>query len=241
VTIFIRSRRRYHCSHFDLYLHFLAKNHPGDQSIMAARGARARKLVERETKKEEAKQPSKQFADSLKRAKSRAGVATPSFTGDIPELRPQSRPNGSSVLSSSSSSHSKSTTDTSSALDKIARLGSRAKGSKSTSKYATPKGRGTLAPRGRLGGVPIKQETQAIETASVTKPAQKVSSRLHTFDETPRSQSGSSSGTATTFEKSWKNTKSWIGQGQKPRKYDGFEHVSHPLNPHCPFANRKAG
>jgi hypothetical protein len=180
----------------------------------------------------------------LKRVKSpRPGAATPAFTSDIPELRPQSRHHGSSVLSSSSSSHSKSTNETSSAVDKIARLGSRAKQLKSTSKYATPKGRGSLAPRGRLGGVPMKQkDAQAIETASATKTAQKVSSRAHTFDEPPRSQSGSSSGTTTTnFEKSWKNTKSWIGQGQKPRKYDGFEHVSHPLNPHCPFANRKAG
>jgi hypothetical protein len=212
---------------------------------MAARGARARKVIEKETKKEESKQPSKQIADSLKRVKSpRAGAATPAFTNDLPELRSQSRPHGSSVLSSSSSSHSKST-DTSSAIDKISRLGSMSKESKSANKYAAPKGRGTLAPRGRMGGVPIKQtEAQLREAAKAAKLAEKVSSRSHTFDRPPQSPTGSSSGTTsttTTFEKSWANTKSWIGQGQKPRKYDGFEHVSYPLSLYCPFTNRKVG
>jgi len=210
---------------------FSPKNQPGDQSIMAARGARARKVIEKETKKEESKQPSKQFADSIKRVKSpRIGAATPSFVNDMPELRSQSRPLGSSTLSSSSSGHSKNT-DTSSAVDKITRLGSMSKESRSASKYAAPKGRGSLAPRGRMGGVPMKQtEAQAREAVKAAKLDKKVSDRSHTFDKPPQSPSDSSSGTTvTTFEKSWTNTKSWIGQGQKPRKYDGFEHVSHTV------------
>jgi hypothetical protein len=200
---------------------------------MAARGARARKIVEKETKKEESKQSSNQFADSLKRVKSpRAGAATPAFTSDLPELRSKSRPHGTSVMSSSSSTHSRST-ETSSAVDKISRLGSMSKELKTVSKYATPKGRGTLAPRGRLGGVPMKQtEAQAIETARAEKISKRALSRSHNFDEPPRSPTDSSSaGTTTTFEKSWKNTKYWIGLGQKPRQYDGFEHVSHPVEP----------
>ena len=208
---------------------------------MAARGARARKIVEKETKKEEAKQPSKQFAESLNRGKSsRAGAATPAFSSDLPELQSRSRQPGSSVLSSSSSSHSKST-DTSSAVDKIARLGSMSLESKPVNKYATPKGRGSLAPRGRLGGVPIKQaEAQALEAAKTAKLAKRAASRSHTFDQPPRSPTDSSSANIT-FEKSWKSTKSWIGRGQKPRQYDGFEHVSYPLRFRCPFANRKSG
>lgn len=210
---------------------------------MAARGARARKIIEKETKKDDTKQPSKQVAESLKRVKSpRAGAATPAFTSDLPELRSRSRPHDSSVMSSSSSSHSRST-DTSSAVDKISRLGSISKESKSVSKYATPKGRGTLAPRGRLGGVPMRQtEAQSIEAARAEKFAKRALSRANTFDEPPRSPTDSSSAaTTTSFEKSWKNTKSWIGHGQKPRQYDGFEHVSHPLSPYCLFANHKAG
>lgn len=202
---------------------------------MAARGARARKIIEKETKKEEAKQHSNQFADSLKRVKSpRTGAATPSTVAKPPSLQSQPRPQGTSVLSSSSSGHSKST-ETSSAVDKLSRLGSTSKDSKPPSKYAAPKGRGTLAPRGRLGGVPMKQtEAEAMEVARAARLARRISSRSHTFDVPPRSPTDSNS-TATIFEKSWKNTKSWIGQGQKPRPYKGFEHVSHPLSTHRPF------
>ncbi len=205
---------------------------------MAARGARARKIVDQETKKEEAKQPSKLFAESLNRVKSsRAGAATPAF---LPELQSRSRQPVSSVLSSSSSSHSKST-DTSSAVDKITRLGSMSLESKPVNKYATPKGRGSVAPRGRLGGVPIKQtEAQALDVAKTAKLAKRAASRSHTFDKPPRSPTDSSSAN-TAFEKSWKNTKSWIGHGQKPRQYDGFEHVCCPLRFHCQFADPKSG
>ena len=75
-------------------------------------------------------------------------------------------------------------------------------------------------------------EAQAREAVKAAKLDKKVSGRSHTFDKPTRSSTDSSSGTTTTtttFEKSWANTKSWIGQGQKPRKYDGFEHVSHTV------------
>lgn len=203
---------------------------------MAARGARARKIVEKGTKKEETKQSQKQLSDSFNRVKSpRIGASTPASTVRTATARPptaQSQPKPGrnpsaqlSTVSSSSSIHSKNS-DTSSAVDKISAKFSNSSGkSKDSSKYASQKGRGTIAPRGRMGGVPMKKtEAEALESAKATKHARKASSRSHTFDVPPRSPPDSAS--TGSFEKSWAITKSFVGQGQKPSPFGGFEHVS---------------
>ena len=207
---------------------------------MAARGARARKIVEKETKKEEDKQTKKTFSDSFNRVKSpNPSTNTPTSTVRTMSSRPptsQSQPRPritqaeSSIMSSSSSVNSKNS-DTSSAVDKLtSKLAG--KDSKKPNKYAAPKGRGTLAPRGRLGGVPMKKaEVDALEAAKSARHARKASSRSHTFDLPPRSPTDSAS--TGSYEKSWKNTKSYVGQGQKPTPFTGFEHVSHHFTPEC--------
>jgi hypothetical protein len=85
-----------------------------------------------------------------------------------------------------------------------------------TKKYAA-KGKVTAHPRGRGGGVPKKlAEIDAIKTKRPD----------HSFES--RAQSSSSGSQATgqppSFERTWERTKAWVGNGQAPKPYLGFEH-----------------
>jgi hypothetical protein len=179
---------------------------------MAARGARSRKVVEKQITKENTKRYDDRFIPSIATKLDASRVMSPVAGWK----RPPAYPSGASVHSGDSGGSS-------------GRLS--VAGSKLSSTLASvslkeerfvDKGKQTSAPRGRGGGVPMKTTDSKNDRAQMksVKPPKPRSS--HGFRPSSR---------ATTIDenslgvKSWDRTKIWYGGLTAPKPFQGFEHV----------------
>ncbi|KAL1643109.1 hypothetical protein SLS58_005078 [Diplodia intermedia] len=166
---------------------------------MSGRGATSRKAIKKNIEKTEKKKEAKDFADELTRPPSESGW-------NLPHRGTSTQRRG-SITAASISTHS---SDKSRGSDKLraATPGLFGNDSKDPKRYAI-KGKETVAPRGRGGGVPPKTaqaETHHSNTSydsDLASPTQ-LSSR----------------------EKVWANMRIWNGNGQPTQRWRGFEHDS---------------
>lgn len=174
---------------------------------MAARGARSRKVVERQIKKEERKQSSKDHVSDLshlpKQSLSPGRAPSRALTSSLQEKSVR-KPGYSPSLGSIGSGES---------------IGGSHGSNETQSKKYTVKGKETRAPRGRMGGVPTKTSERGRATPSVhavgsSRPLQK--SRAGSSSTTP----GSRGNTADSY--SWNSFKAWTGPGHS-QPYRGLE------------------
>ncbi|KAL0262480.1 hypothetical protein SLS55_001448 [Diplodia seriata] len=166
---------------------------------MSGRGATSRKAIKKNIEKTEKKKEAKDFADELARPPSESGW-------NLPHRGTSTQRRG-SITAASISTHS---SDKSRGSDKLraATPGLFGNEIKDPKRYAI-KGKETVAPRGRGGGVPPKtaqSETHHSNTSydsDLASPTQ-LSSR----------------------EKVWANMRIWNGNGQPTQRWRGFEHDS---------------
>jgi hypothetical protein len=186
--------------------------------IMASRGARARKVTEKQIEKGEKKNVEKERAERFARMHSPIIGTRPTSPMSPTNGAPWSRKT--SVLSSGASIDSRGSDGSGFSSNIGSRISSKisSAGSDETKKYAA-KGKVTAHPRGRGGGVP----TKLAEIGEV-----KASKANHSFESRGRAQSSSSGSQSAnqlpSFERSWAKTKAWVGNGQAPKPYRGFEH-----------------
>ncbi|KAF2437034.1 hypothetical protein EJ08DRAFT_655180 [Tothia fuscella] len=186
---------------------------------MASRGARARKVTEKQIQKTEQKHVDKDRAERFARMHSPVGDMRPTSPMSSPTFHaPWSSKK--SVLSSSASITSGGSDGSGFSSNQESRgISSKISSAGSDEKKFARKGKVTNAPRGRGGGVPPKlAQAQAMAMRSDS----------HSFTNRTRAPSASS-GSQTpsqpmSFERSWQKTKLWVGKGQSPKPYLGFEH-----------------
>ncbi|KIW01518.1 uncharacterized protein PV09_06996 [Verruconis gallopava] len=183
---------------------------------MASRGARARKVTEKNIHKEEKKNSEKERAERFARLHSPAGnlsASRPFSPTDKSHVAPWNKaatpvqPSSASVTSSGSNGSTFSSV-----------MGSRLSSADERKKYAA-KGKTTSHPRGRGGGVPVK-----VKNLEETRSKSSFSASIEGRSNKSRSHSVSSDHAKPTYEKSWANTKLFIGGGHSPKPYAGFEH-----------------
>ena len=185
---------------------------------MASRGARSRKVAEKQIEKEEKKHVDRGRAERFARMHSPLGGTRPTSPMSPTQSVPWSRKT--SVLSSGASVASGGSDGSGFSSNLGSKISSKisSTGSEDTKRYATKKGKVTSAPRGRGGGVPTKLS----QTAGIKSPGR----QNHSYEN--RAQSVSSDSQATSqppsYEKSWEKTKMWLGNGSSPKPYLGFEH-----------------
>jgi hypothetical protein len=185
---------------------------------MASRGARARKVTEKQIEKGEKKHVDKERAQRFARMHSPLSSPRPTSPISPTTNAPWSRKT--SILSSGASIDSRGSDGSGFSSNVGSRISSKISSiaSDETKKYAA-KGKVTAHPRGRGGGVPTKlAEIGEVRTKNPN----------HSFESRGRTQS-TSSGSQTpskpvSFERSWAKTKTWVGNGQAPKPYLGFEH-----------------
>jgi hypothetical protein len=185
---------------------------------MASRGARARKITEKNIVKEEKKYVEKERAERFARLHSPIGSVNTGSRPFSPTEKNHFTPwnkAGSSVQSSAASVTSNGSNG--SAFSSI--MGSRLSSIDERKKYAA-KGKTTKAPRGRGGGVPVKlknfDDQRSKSSFSYSTEARSNKSRSHSMS--------SDSAPSASFERSWNHTKLYVGGGQPARPYPGFEH-----------------
>ncbi|KAL1634300.1 hypothetical protein SLS56_002310 [Neofusicoccum ribis] len=171
---------------------------------MSGRGATSRKAIKKNIEKTEKKKEAKDFADELARPPSESGW-------NLPIRGASSNRRGS--FTASISTHS---SDKSKGSDKAraATPGLFGSDPKDPKRYAV-KGKDTVAPRGRGGGVPPKTAQSTVETHHSNT----------SYESDPTSPRGAPP-QLSAKEKSWANMKVWQGNGQPTRRWKGFEHVS---------------
>ena len=188
---------------------------------MASRGARARKVTEKAIQKEEKKHVEKDRQERFARLHSPIGSVNTSTRPFSPSQDKNHFTPWNKTMSpnqSSSASITSNGSNGSSGFSSV--LGSRLSSIDERKKY-TAKGKATSAPRGRGGGVPVKLKN-VDETRS--KSSFSYSTGTDVRSNKSRSQSVSSDNARPSFEKSWVNTKLYVGGGQPAKAYQGFEH-----------------
>lgn len=188
---------------------------------MAARGARSRKTVEKQIKKEEKKEATKGYISDLSKK-----ASSPSGNWGIPSRPPSSQASQNAQVRRSGYSPS---------LRSIAsgesRSGTQApsEGSSETKpkeKYAA-KGKGSKAPRGRGGGVPTKTSEmgnpKGRETplTNINAPSRSLRTSASNLSRAGRS--------GVEKERIWSRYKIWDGP-RHTRPYKGLEDVRLPFN-----------
>jgi hypothetical protein len=187
-------------------------------SIMAARGARSRKVVEKVIEKEESKKYADRF-NSFSTTPDPSRVVSP-VAGWRRKTSFHSGSGAASVWSAESGGSSS---------GKLSGTGARKIASKVASIIPSEedrfvaKGKQTAAPRGRGGGVPIKAVEAQHDRARMrsVKAGRLVGSSLGMR---PASLSTEYSDTSSTL-RPWASTKVWSGGLTPPKSYKGFEHV----------------
>jgi hypothetical protein len=170
---------------------------------MAARGARSRKILDKTIEKTDRKKEAKAAANGFRSA---------SDAGDW-EISSNARSEQSLKSWGKNKAHHARTNSRPSSASGQSAVSGMSQGKEKT-KYQS-KGKDTTAPRGRGGGVPIKQKTDTTERPS---------SRLE------RSASAAPSAAPSAIDtrpipKKWAGMMMWSGNGQRPQPYRGFEHV----------------
>jgi hypothetical protein len=189
---------------------------------MASRGARARKVTEKQIAKVEHKHLEKDRAERFARMHTPIGNTRPTSPISSPTSFQPPWSGKKSVVSSSASVISGASDGSGFSSNLGSKLSSKisSAGSDERKKFAT-KGKVTAAPRGRGGGVPPK----LAQVNSIN-----MHSNNHSFESRGRAPSASSGSQIAaqsqpvSFEKSWQKTKIWTGNGHAPKAYLGFEH-----------------
>ena len=185
---------------------------PQYSDIMASRGARARKVTEKQIHKEEKKNVEKDRAERFARVHSPAKNIRP-ISPISPNPWSRKTP---TVLSSNVSVTSSGSNNSGLSSTVASKISSKISSTDETKKYVTS-GKTTAHPRGRRGGVPLK-------IASVeARPASKANLSFENRTQSISSGSGVQMPSASP-EQSWANTKVYFGEGQAPKLYAGFEH-----------------
>jgi hypothetical protein len=193
---------------------------------MAARGARSRKVVEKEITKESAKKSEDRFMPrTFTKKPDSSRVMSPVAAWG----RKSSHPSGMSIHSGDSAGSS----------GRISVAGSKlsstlASVSLTDEKYAD-KGKNTSAPRGRGGGVPVKLSEAKSDRSQYRSVKAKRTQSSMPFRPSSRATNitnltnyGSGSGSGSEFYisgRSWERTKIWSGGLTQPKPYGGFENV----------------
>lgn len=204
----------------------LARSHPKRElpakytATMASRGARARKVTEKQIHKEEKKHVEKDRQERFARLHSPIGSVNQGARTFSPSTEKNHFTPWNKTPSNSQSSSASITSNGSNGSGFSSVLGSRLSSIDERKKYAA-NGKPTAAPRGRGGGVPIKLK-------NVDDPRSKTSFSFSTGTDgrsnKSRSHSVSSDNGRPSFEKSWVSTKLYVGSGQPVKPYQGFEH-----------------
>ncbi|QDS68784.1 hypothetical protein FKW77_005697 [Venturia effusa] len=189
---------------------------------MASRGARARKVTTKQIEKTAEKNIEKDRAErfaKLHSPTSHAQPTSPFSPNSLPlwTKRPPVLSSNASVTSreSNGSSSRFSSTVASKISSKISSNGIVDQGKVFVSK----RDKVTAHPRGRGGGVPAKLENVKGGTRYPSGSGFSFEGRSHSVS------SGSQATTRpATQDKSWADTKIWVGNGQAPKPYRGFEH-----------------
>lgn len=196
-------------------------------SSMAARGARSRKIVEKVIEKEEGRRYADRF-NSVSSTPDPNRVKSPvagwrrrtSITSGSGAASVWSDESGGSSSKASGAGAKKFT-------NKIASL------APGEDDRFVAKGRQTIAPRGRGGGVPMKAVEAAQDRARMhsVKAGRLAASSMGMR---PASTSTENSGTLSTL-RPWATTKVWSGGVSAPKSYKGFEHVRLQMLPSLIF------
>lgn len=190
---------------------------------MASRGARARKVTTKEIEKVAEKSIDKERAERFAKLHSPTPNARPTSPLSPGSQHPWTkRPAvlSSNVSVTSGESNGSSSRFSSAVAAKISSKISSNNGAVDEKKVFVSKGdRVTAHPRGRGGGVPTKLE-------NVKEGTRNGSRTNHSFEGRSHSISSASQATAQPLnhDKSWADTKIWVGNGQSPKPYKGFEH-----------------
>lgn len=188
---------------------------------MASRGARARKVTTKEIEKVAGKSIDKERAERFAKLHSPTPNARPASPSSFQPSWTKRQP----VLSSNVSVTSGESNGSSSRFSSVvaSKISSKisSNGLADERKVFVSKGdKVTAHPRGRGGGVPTNLEN--------AKGGMRNSSRNNHSFQGGRSHSISSRSQATILssnhDKSWADTKIWVGHGQAPKPYRGFEH-----------------
>jgi hypothetical protein len=192
---------------------------------MAARGARSRKIIEKQINKQEERKEALKYAP-LSSRREPSGVMSPIQSWG----RPPSNSNGKQPMSigSSGSIRSKESGNSSKLSSAGAKI-IRSVVAPGQEKFVTTEGGGrmTAAPRGRRGGVPPKlseagpgrmnsisvRSQRSIDSAAGFRPDSRTTGHL------PKGGVGSG----------WEKTKMWYGGLTQPKPFRGFEHVSYSM------------
>lgn len=181
---------------------------------MAARGARSRKVVEKQITKQEVKKSDERYTPlSTQRSADLSRVMSPVSTwGRRPTMTSDQ-----SIYSSGSGGSS----------GRLSAAGSKLSATLTSISLKDEKfigkGKDTSAPRGRGGGVPIKlAEKNNRDTVRSVRRTQS----SHGFRPSSRATTSHTGSDVESGARSWARTKTWYGGLTAPKPFRGFEHVS---------------
>jgi hypothetical protein len=186
---------------------------------MAARGARSRKVVEKQISKEANKHASDRFGSLVSPGPGSISSGTKSPTSPIAGW---GRKGSSSVMSSSASSVSRESA-TSRLSSTGGKLSSKLSAINKGEKFVD-KGKQTSAPRGRRGGVPITT-TAAKNARDSYRSVKARKSVVSPPGFRPNNANTAYADMGNAPIRTWDKTKLWCGGGVVPKPYLGFEHV----------------
>ncbi|KAE9964171.1 hypothetical protein BLS_002128 [Venturia inaequalis] len=188
---------------------------------MASRGARARKVTTKQIEKIAEKNVDKERAERFAKLHSPTPNARP--TSPLSSMRQHPWTKRPAVLSSNASVASGESNGSSNRFSSavVSKISSRVSSNGPDEKrgFVSKGEKVTAYPRGRGGGVPTKVGNAKVGTRDWTR-------NTHSFEGRAYSISSGSQGTAQqpNVDTSWADTRIWVGNGQAPKPYRGFEH-----------------